>query len=212
MQPSSRKSSQAKPGKFDPNLLCFKGAWILSVLHSGLGIPFDIAKPDDIDNNGTDLLVESAKEKGFIESNFQSMDEINGVELSWTLGKMVLHASAQLPTDIEFAVGFGPSTGSAADFHTEVSMNGPLGDVQANTSGAQSYSNSLFIGGNPVRNQPLISTRRLPGLVMFLVIFLFLGCLMAGRVWRRKFFYGVTPKKLFAVVSLEKLRSPDRAL
>ena len=48
------------------------------------------------------------------------MDKIDGIEVSWTLGKMVLYAAGQIPdkTAASLPVGFGSNveSGTPADF------------------------------------------------------------------------------------------------
>ncbi|CAG8491603.1 13889_t:CDS:2 [Gigaspora margarita] len=57
---------------------CFKAAWLVNVLHNGIGIPKSestIGRPP----------------------LFQSIDVIDNMQVSWTLGKMVLEASSTIP-------------------------------------------------------------------------------------------------------------------
>ncbi|CAG8465242.1 9241_t:CDS:2, partial [Dentiscutata heterogama] len=57
---------------------CFKSAWLANVLHNGIGIP---------------------KSESTIGETplFQSIDVIDNMQVSWTLGKMVLEASSMIP-------------------------------------------------------------------------------------------------------------------
>lgn len=67
---------------------CFKASWIVNVLHEGFGIP----------RLGID--VENIKDVTFKdEPIFKSVNSINGHELSWTLGKMILYTSSQIRGD-----------------------------------------------------------------------------------------------------------------
>lgn len=61
---------------------CFKASWIVNILHEGFGIP-------RLGMNDKD----EASEKD--EPIFKSVNNIDGNELSWTLGKMVMYASSQ---------------------------------------------------------------------------------------------------------------------
>ncbi|CAG8467537.1 5739_t:CDS:2, partial [Cetraspora pellucida] len=61
-------------------LQCFKAAWLVNVLHNGIGIPKSINS-------------ESMGESPI----FQSINDINDMQVSWTLGKIVLEASSTIP-------------------------------------------------------------------------------------------------------------------
>ncbi|KAI2641204.1 nucleoside phosphatase family-domain-containing protein [Xylaria nigripes] len=96
---------------------CFKASWIINVLHEGIGIPrVGIESTPGI--NASKAIGEAAKEKGFLHA-FQAADEIGDVEISWTLGKMLLYAAGQIPPqdDNLLPVGFGSNTkGIPVDF------------------------------------------------------------------------------------------------
>ncbi|KAK9472368.1 nucleoside phosphatase family-domain-containing protein [Dipodascopsis tothii] len=187
--------------------LCFKGVYILTVLQSGFGIPVEEAQKESED--GAKALVDSAKDKGFMDTHFTSVDEINGVELSWTLGKMVLHAAAQIPAadtapalanaaaDAAGAaasvprVGFGPSK-DPARFHAERLLVG-ADEADAGVN-ATALPPAFLDGAAEAAGHSLITARRLPGLVLFVGMFAFMAFLMAGKVWRRKFLAGVASK------------------
>lgn len=89
--------------------VCFKASWIINMLHDGIGVPRVGLEPlPSSSHNTTSALLSSAKDKGFLDP-FQAVDKINNVELSWTLGKMVLYASSEIPppSPTALAVGFG---------------------------------------------------------------------------------------------------------
>lgn len=69
---------------------CFKASWVVNVLHEGFKLPrlgLDInALPDSSDV--------TAVEK--VHVPFKSADSVNGDELSWTLGKILLVASSNI--------------------------------------------------------------------------------------------------------------------
>ncbi|EGF84465.1 hypothetical protein BATDEDRAFT_1311, partial [Batrachochytrium dendrobatidis JAM81] len=66
---------------------CFKSAWIMSVLHDGLGLPKII--PGNTDTTG-----ESDQANHF--PVFQSINEIDDFPISWTLGAVLLYASSTI--------------------------------------------------------------------------------------------------------------------
>ena len=86
---------------------CFKASWLLNVLHEGIGIP-RIGLEKTPTANVSKGALESAKEKGFSEA-FQAVDKIDDIEVSWTLGKMLLYAAGQVPPGRyrDLPVGFG---------------------------------------------------------------------------------------------------------
>ncbi|EGS21535.1 nucleoside diphosphatase-like protein [Thermochaetoides thermophila DSM 1495] len=97
---------------------CFKASWLINVLYEGIGIP-RVGIDQVHSANVSKGAVENVKEKGFADP-FQPVDKIDGIEVSWTLGPMVLYASGQIPPktyDDRFPVGFGSNEpGIPADF------------------------------------------------------------------------------------------------
>ena len=102
--------------------VCFKASWLTNIMHEGIGIP---RVGIETIHNVTDHTgawrehklskEEKAKGKGFLEP-FQAVNKINGMELSWTLGKIVLYAASQIPAAIgqtALPVGFGSNTAQA---------------------------------------------------------------------------------------------------
>jgi Golgi apyrase len=94
--------------------VCFKASWLISVLHDGIGIPrIGIEKSaNGIGYNRTKEVAAHSKDKGFLDP-FQAVNKIDDMEVSWTLGKMVLYAAGQIPPSASEAlpVGFGPNLG-----------------------------------------------------------------------------------------------------
>ncbi|KAK1755970.1 nucleoside phosphatase family-domain-containing protein [Echria macrotheca] len=95
---------------------CFKASWLLNVLHEGIGIPrIGIDNMPGLNSTG----VSHGHSKGYLDP-FQPVDKIDKVEVSWTLGKMVLYAAGQIPPksgDDRHPVGFGSNVdGIPPDF------------------------------------------------------------------------------------------------
>ncbi|KAI9030445.1 nucleoside phosphatase family-domain-containing protein [Hyaloraphidium curvatum] len=60
---------------------CFKAAWLVNFLHEGLGIPQQYLADEDKD----DMVP------------LRSVNEISGLQISWTLGVMVIYAAGTVP-------------------------------------------------------------------------------------------------------------------
>jgi len=125
-------------------------------------------------HNGTKEVLDHAKQKGFLDP-FQAVNKIGDVEVSWTLGKMVLYASSQIPAaDDALAVGFGsnkPGAEVPPDFQYAGGKYVPLPDDLTDNSSGDDWHDALFED----------SPRRIPGLLIFLLILAVAAFLLCGR-------------------------------
>ena len=133
----------------------------------GFGVPrltreFD--NPPTSSHNSTQELIDSAKSHGFLEP-FQSVDRIRGVEVSWTLGKMVLYASStvnsiNLPTgqdvddvDLKHMVGFGPNNDR---LYSDGEFYAPSGSVVPTIPLRSSISSNRIVRSTNPRSTSLL--------------------------------------------------------
>ena len=161
--------------------VCFKASWLINMLHDGIGVPrvgLETGKEiTDGSSNTTHSIIDGAKDRGFLDP-FQAIDKVDGTEVSWTLGKMVLYASSQMPPAEEktFAVGFGsnaPGVDIPADFQYPSSKLPILGnDTSADDVSSQDWHDRLLNSSY---------SRRAPGILIFLVILALAAYLLCGR-------------------------------
>ncbi|KAA1086797.1 Golgi apyrase [Puccinia graminis f. sp. tritici] len=142
----SHKSGTKWPSNVEISRLetqCFKAAWIINILHEGIGIPRIIDKGgqgDRMDYNQEGI--QKAAQKGLLNPpppNFQSLNEVGNITVSWTLGKMVLEISQQLSSSPQSTSSIGRLPG----IHT--SQLG--GGLKAQLSHAKSWIEPMAILG-----------------------------------------------------------------
>lgn len=169
--------------------ICFKASWLINILHEGIGIP-----RVGLENNPnrTKELFHSDKGKDYANS-FQAINKIDDTEVSWTLGKMILYASSQIPPlSDKSPVGFGSyiPSGIPPDFQYAGSTLSTVTPTPKNTTTtpstplpAEDWQDTLFANHSP---------RRIPGFFLFILILCVATFLVCGRDRRkslyRKFF------------------------
>ncbi|SCU89039.1 LADA_0E13366g1_1 [Lachancea dasiensis] len=105
---------------------CFKANWILSVLHEGFEMPrvgIEVSDQEKPKDDTKDVVAAAVA--------FQSSDSVDGYELSWTLGKIVMYACSLVATQKHSsAVGIMPSENDIRNFNKKFiagSINKPVG-------------------------------------------------------------------------------------
>lgn len=174
-------------------MVCFKAAWMMNVLHDGFGVPRitrEFNNPPTSSHNSTQELIDSAKSHGFLEP-FQSVDRIRGVEVSWTLGKMVLYASSTVASinlppgqdvdsvDKKYMVGFGPNNDrlySDGEFYAASGSIVPLPPSDTLSRLTESFG------------------RRIPGLLLFFTMICVAIWLIMGKDRRNRILSSTTRK------------------
>lgn len=112
-------SSEGQYSNLDPEKFlktaCFKASWVMNILHEGFELPRLGLDPVPEDDKNDKELTEKLPQEHI---PFKSANSVNGDELSWTLGKMVLFALSQIsPQDSQdLNVGIYPSEISGEDF------------------------------------------------------------------------------------------------
>jgi len=163
--------------------VCFKASWLINVLHDGIGIPrVGIEKSvHGPGYNGTKEVAAHAKDKGFLDP-FQAVNKIDGMEVSWTLGKMVLYAAGQIPPSSTEAgpVGFGNNLGG--DVFQEAGSNSdyvPIsGDEDSWTDTAEDLAEKAH-------------GRSTPGFLLFMLILILVGYIFRKRERRMRLYRGI---------------------
>lgn len=165
--------------------VCFKASWLINMLHDGIGIPrVGIEDTATSSHNGTKEILESAKDKGFLDP-FQAVNKIKSTEVSWTMGKMVLYASASIPAAVEgdLPVGFGSNVpGIPPDFQSP--GGGSLQDIPDDTPGKTGSTGESTQSITDQIHDTLFKSdapHRLPGFIFFLLILIIATFYLCGR-------------------------------
>lgn len=173
---------------------CFKASWLINVLHEGIGIPrvgIETAKAPK--SNTTENLIESAHDKGFLEP-FNPVNKIDDVEVSWTLGRMILYSSSQIPPAQKpsLPVGFGANLASSGALPSDFQFGGDHSTAKHDIQPSASFEKDVVANETDTHWHDTIwkegesSPRRIPGILLFLVIFALAFLLLLGRERRRR--------------------------
>ncbi|KAF5615954.1 golgi apyrase [Fusarium tjaetaba] len=174
-----RKKSPEKKAA-EARLACFKASWLINMLYDGIGIP-----RVGLEGGAANDTVKDDGEKSFNDP-FRPVDTIDGIELSWTLGKMVLYAAGQVPpSGSELPVGFGSNVdkGIAKDF--EYAGSSPIAPHTGDDDDDDDDLDDLL-------KKPGKSTG---GLVAFVLIILLVAYLLRKPERRRKIFSMISRRK-----------------
>jgi golgi apyrase len=180
--------------------VCFKASWIINMLHSGIGIPRVGLEDTELSgHNGTKEILQHGREKGYLDP-FQAVNKIDSTEVSWTLGKVVLYAASQVPA-VELdalPVGFGSNEpGIPSDFqYPSVELVPGPGPA---TEEPESWHDTLFGGESP---------RRIPGVLLFVLIVVIMLFFLCGRTRRSRIFLKL--KNLFKGGGRVRRRHPGK--
>lgn len=165
--------------------VCFKASWLTNVMHQGIGIPKVGLEVGEL-HNATESGQKGGKnDKGFLEP-FQAVDKINGVELSWTLGKIVLYAASQIPPAIrpeaQLPVGFGSNTAQAdktvpTDWQYAGTVHTPLPSPQINGTEGDSLREEFVPTGHHLGIFPFL-------FLASLLFFFYIGRERRARLYR----------------------------
>lgn len=162
--------------------VCFRASWLINMLHEGIGVPrVGLEKGhESVDGhrNKTNAMLDNAKDRGFLDP-FQAVDEVDNTEVSWTLGKMLLYASSQMPpAEGAMAVGFGSNVPGSKELPSDFQYPSGQHDIIPNKAGGDTNPNAANW-----RERILSSSysRRIPGILIFLLILVFAVYLLCGR-------------------------------
>ena len=171
--------------------ICFKASWLINVLHEGIGIPrVGLEETPSMNDNGTSKLLEGAKSKGLIPA-FRPINKIDDTEVSWTMGKILLYASSLVdPMQSDaLPVGFGSNLpGVPEDFqYPSVQRVNP----KTTTNNTTSTPMQPKLDGHTQQATTVLhtgSSRRVPGILLFLLILCFTIYFIFNRSRRKRLY------------------------
>ncbi|ETI20953.1 hypothetical protein G647_07296 [Cladophialophora carrionii CBS 160.54] len=176
--------------------VCFKASWLINMLHDGIGIPrVGLEDTNVSDHNGTKEVLQSGKDKGFLDP-FQAVNEIKSTEVSWTMGKMLLYASAEIPPASKdvLPVGFGSNVpGVPDDF--QYPSGGRLQSIPDPGPGSSDTSGGVQSITDTIHDTLFKSDapHRLPGFIFFLLILIIATFYLCGRDRRSRVYRSIYP-------------------
>lgn len=152
--------------------LCFKSSWLMTVLHDGIGVPRNSSKDVTPELNETDVPILHEKYENYPDP-FRPINKIGNMEVSWTVGKMLLYAAGQIPPSNFQAlpVGFGPNYGDPGSFQEA----GSNFDLVPEIGGEDSWTEAAEELAEKAHS------RSTHGVVLFLMIFLLIGYIFRKR-------------------------------
>lgn len=130
----------------DAQQACFKASWVINVLHEGIGIPrVGLDKIPGL-NVTADGSVEETKSSPYTSTAFRPVDKIDSVEVSWTLGRMLLYASGQIPPRSVRGSGGGSTIGAGKGVAVGFGSNSKDGSIPSDFTYAGSTWDPVKLG------------------------------------------------------------------
>ncbi|ERT01543.1 apyrase [Sporothrix schenckii 1099-18] len=128
----------------DAQQACFKASWVINVLHEGIGIPrIGLDKLPGLNVSGD--AVEESKSSSYL-TPFRPVDKIDSVEVSWTLGRILLYASGQIPPRNVRGSGGGSTIGAGKGVAVGFGSNSKDGSIPSDFTYAGSTWEPLKVG------------------------------------------------------------------
>ncbi|KAG0144101.1 hypothetical protein CROQUDRAFT_47800 [Cronartium quercuum f. sp. fusiforme G11] len=177
---------------------CFKAAWIINILHEGIGIPRIVDRGGAGDHPGhASERVEKAAAKGLDSRppSFQSLNDVGDVLVSWTLGKMVLEVSQSAPGRLQYE----PPMPSASALATGDYVGGVRGVHLAQMTGIESQLDHMV---------SLVDPMAFLGAVA-LAIFLWFFCLSSRASFNRRCLQRSNHSAGYVLASMEEGAARD---